>query len=83
MLLCGNMRAHYPGHGVTNSDRHCAKPKLRRAGNDLFRMTCPFKEGEVAEGCKFTEWVIFKHGIDALIICTVFVSIADQRAKFQ
>jgi hypothetical protein len=55
MLLCGNMRAHYTGHGVTISDCHCAKPKLRRVGNDLFRMTCPFKEGEVAEGCKFTE----------------------------
>jgi hypothetical protein len=46
-------------------------------------MTGPFKEGEVAEGCKFTEWVIFKHRIDALIVCTVFVSIVDQWAKFQ
>jgi hypothetical protein len=42
MLLRGNMCAHYPGHGVTIRDRHGAKPKLRRAGNDLFRMACTF-----------------------------------------
>ena len=83
MLLCGNMRAHYPGHGVTISDRHCAKPKLRRTGDDLFRMACTFQEGEVAESRQFTEWLIFKHRIDALIICTVFVSILNQGAKSQ
>jgi hypothetical protein len=27
--------------------------------------------------------LIFKHRIDALIICTVFVSIVNQRTKFQ
>jgi hypothetical protein len=42
MLLRGNMCAHDPGHGVTIRDRHGAKPKLRRAGNDLFRMACTF-----------------------------------------
>jgi hypothetical protein len=83
MLLCSNMRAHDPGHGVTISDRHCAKPKLRRTGDDLFRMACTFQEGEVAESRQFTEWFIFKHRIDALIICTVFVSILNQGAKSQ